>query len=229
MTHDFQKTHESMMNELRNCEKYITEHFEQFLKIAEMFNKIREERLYEADGYRNFEEYVAKKWRYQKAYGYQIANLGRTRTLLRAELARERGVEESAIAENELPTKEGQARSLNKFREDPAKMREVWEEAKATSGNDQPTQLEVEATIKNLSLSEPNTKSKPLTAEMRIYKKLLEVCGQPKAELSNEYMHWLFAEDTDTPWLPIEEPKMSDDKQKIIRRSLPLLRPVKND
>lgn len=201
----------SSKQKLRECEHLIELYFEQRVKAAEALYKIQHEKLFEADGYENYPEYVKEKWGFSKAYGYQLAAFGSCRILMRSELARQSSVKESAIADNELPASEGQARTLSLFKHEPAIMVQVWEEAKLATDKEQPTQEDIKEAIQTLNLSKPNkVNSWRLTNEMEWLKGLLLDCGQAEEELTKEYLHYLCK----------EEEKPAGDKPKIQRRDL---------
>jgi len=62
----------SRKQRLRACEKVLTEHMEEFVRVGLALKEIRDERLYKEDGFERFEDYCRKKWEISRKYADKV-------------------------------------------------------------------------------------------------------------------------------------------------------------
>lgn len=72
----------SRKQRLRACERVLTEHMEEFVRVGLALKEIRDERLYKEDGFSRFEDYCRKKWAWSRDYADRVISSAELRLVL---------------------------------------------------------------------------------------------------------------------------------------------------
>ena len=65
---------------LKECERTLAEHMEEFVKVGLALKEIRDERLYKEDGFNTFEDYCRNRWEMGRSYADHLIGSAELRT-----------------------------------------------------------------------------------------------------------------------------------------------------
>lgn len=156
---------------LAQCEAVIQADIKAFIRVGQALATINNERLYRSE-FLSFEEYTATKWDMGRSYAHRLIDANTVNNNL-AKLLPDTSLLVSPIGDTEttaedrqkaleslLPKNEAQARALTKYKDDPAKLLEVWTTAIKTAPPGKCTAKHVENTVERMTMAEQQVKVK---------------------------------------------------------------------
>src|ERR1022692_1091232 len=116
-----------------DLERVIEKGLATFVEVGTALSRIRDGKLYR-EGFATFEDYCRERWGLSRSYAYQQIDAAKIADSL------------STIADTPAPASESVARELAPLKNEPAQLRETWEEAVKEHG-EKPTAKQVRQVV----------------------------------------------------------------------------------
>lgn len=135
---------DTQLTTLKKMEREIRSGIIKYYETGMLLKEIKDNKLYECRGYKTFAEYCQKTFDFGRAYGYRLIAYYNVWNLLKGD------------AKDKIPERVIRALSTVK---DPAECQQIWDAAKSTVGEKQPTYKTIEDKVKSLRAQRQLTKA----------------------------------------------------------------------
>lgn len=176
---------------LAELESMIERGLSTFIEVGQALLEIRSRRLYNAQGFKTFEDYCRERWRFSRQHAARLIESALVAQVLTEP---QQDITVSPIGDTveppstveytpvplPMPTNEGQARELAKI-EDPAEMRAAWHEVIEQHGPNV-TAAKVHDVVQ---MRRDPERRQQVRAEVAEGERLLAIVGDPEGRLAN--------------------------------------------
>ena len=166
--------------ELERLEGIIDRNVGGFYQTGMALMEIREAKYYHnVMGYETFEEYCKKRWDMGRIYAWRLIEATEARNNL--------------LPIGNISATEGQLRPLTKFKDDPGKQIEAWQQAVATAPDGKVTAAHVYKIVKGMieESGEPGGDPKPTPEDSPHVAKLKAIWNASKKKDKIRFMRWI--------------------------------------